>query len=44
MMVRSEPEASVLCECETGTGESYDRFGSQVVLDEGEEVRRSSAM
>ena len=29
----------VRCECETGTEESYDRFCSQVVLDEGEDVR-----
>ena len=26
------------CECETGTEESSDRFCSQVVLDEGEDV------
>ena len=32
------------CECETRTEESFDRFNSHVVLDEGEDVRRSSAM
>ena len=32
------------CECETGTEESLDRFGSHVVLDEGEEVERSGGM